>query len=815
MNRPLLFIIAACVASASLQAAQLTPAQALQRAGASPGNVRILSTSSQSALQLLYTATHEGMNTLYVFGSPQGGFAILPADDAVNATVLGYSDTAAFDAATMPDNLRWWLGQYSQEIAMTASRPQAVLSDPGTGPVGYPDIEPLVTARWNQEAPYNLLTPMVSGEHCPTGCVATAMAQVMKKWGYPEHGIGSKTYVASYITHEEVTVDFANTTYDWGAMLDTYDANSPEESKQAVATLMLSCGVASSMSYAPNASGTNYTVASEAMVNYFGYDKALRDLNRNYFGIEEWTSMIYTELSEGRPVLYGGQNDQGGHAFVIDGYRTDGYFHLNWGWGGVSNGYFLVTALNPGEQGVGGSSGGYNLDQAMVLGIRPPVEGSQVIPVVEFMSEFTIADSIYNRASASTVEVYDIRGIFNMSVVGLDLVFGLKLTDGQGNVSYIEAPQSNYLQRGGGLRSYTVAVADFPASGTYKVHPAVRPADSDAWTDALVAIDYRRDYTLTATDSRLVFVPEGEAKLTQTGLTLLTPLYPGHQFALSANLVNKSQEEYYQAVTPVLLRNHSEVGRAEPIAVELEAGQSDRFEWVGEFSSSLSPGTYTLCLVDVANKVIGPGIEVTVKKVPTEEADPFFLSVVINGNEAVSSTESTPAYSNLPEWEAVVTVGNKAGYFNDLVNGGVWYSDHIGLEEIPGSFVGIDPGQTAKVTLTHDFSSLEPDHVYQLRIFGHKKGYFGPHFYFKADPASGISMVDTPDRISLFTDGITEAHVAGPAEIALLTLYDINGRTVATVEGPSVDLGRLTAGVYLLRATDVRGNSATFRLLRH
>lgn len=402
-TRTLCLALASLLAVNLLSARELTPSQALSRA--TPQLKAMSSGTATDTPELQLTLEHNGRPTVYLFSSPDNGFLVLPADDAVRAAVLAYGDGSPHSPqGTIPESMRWWLSQYSEEVAAVAAASVSE-EEPGTGPVGRPEIAPLVSTLWNQTSPYNLLTPEVDGENCPTGCVATAMAQVMKKWNYPAKGTGQHSYFPGGYVTGELSVDFSSVSYDWQSMTDTYSASSPQQSIDAVATLMYSCGVAVNMSYGPNSSGSNYELASNALVSYFGYDKGIRDLSRMYFGIEDRTNLIYDELAAGRPVLYGGRNDNGGHAFVCDGYRPDGYFHFNWGWGGYSNGYFLVMALNPSDQGVGGSVGGYNLGQTIIVGIQPAVAGSEVIPVIEFMSDFDISQDSYQRIEGGRGDV--------------------------------------------------------------------------------------------------------------------------------------------------------------------------------------------------------------------------------------------------------------------------------------------------------------------------------------------------------------------------------------------------------------------------
>ena len=162
---------------------------------------------------------------------------------------------------------------------------------------------------------------------------------------------------------------------------------SSEESGNAIANLMVACGMAAKTNYKLTGSGSTLLKAAKALAANFGYDKYMAVYERDYFTTERWDEMLYNELAAGRAVIYSGRSDvDGGHAFVIDGYSTDGYYHVNWGWDGVYDGYFVITALDP-----RGNNAGFNYDEQMVVGIRPATATSVVRPVLVFQGDMTMA----------------------------------------------------------------------------------------------------------------------------------------------------------------------------------------------------------------------------------------------------------------------------------------------------------------------------------------------------------------------------------------------------------------------------------------
>ena len=605
----------------SLNAAQLTPSQALSRVGVKAHSQQIQSTDADSGVmpQLRLTMEHDGLNTVYVFSrGDNGGYLVVAADDVAPVALLGYADSGEFDATSIPANMQWWLGQYSAEIGFSAQS-DAASADDGDIFAGKAAIEPLLKTTWGQSEPYNALCPVVNGELCPTGCVATAMAQVMKFWNWPEHGVGSCSYVLGH-TGEMLSFDFAATTYKWSDMLDSYGEDASDAAKKAVAELMYSCGVSIEMSYSPSASGGNYLVASRSMVNYFNYDKGLRCLGRDYYGLEEWIDMIYTELSAGRPVLYSGSNTESGHAFVCDGYDGNGYFHINWGWKGLSNGYFQITALNPKDQGIGGSTGGFNINQSMLIGVQPPVEGSEVIPVMQFVSDFSVRSDSYDRATQAEVVFTDRRGVFNQSVGDVEVVLGVRLVDEAGKETYIGALETKNMIPGSAFVNYSIPTADFPKTGTYIVSPVVRTA-SGKWYDMGVKMSNIREQKLTATPTTLTFEDVDEPVVTVSGLKLASDIVPGKDCSITATISNTSADEFYEDIQPVLVQDGKEVAQGLPVAVELLGGDSRLFEWVTAFTPEPALGSYQLHLVNSSGKNVCRPINVEVTDGATSGID--------------------------------------------------------------------------------------------------------------------------------------------------------------------------------------------------
>lgn len=318
----------------------------------------------------------ENASPFYIYNREGGGYVIVSGDDRFGE-ILAYSYSGEIDMQAAPDGLADMLGMYAAAYE--------ALPDSET-PVGVPVmktpiavVEPLLgKIEWGQDAPFNSLTPVSSGTtHFYTGCVACAATQIMRYYSWPTRGTGSKTYTDP-LSKNTLTADFGSTDYLWNSMPAKVPTLVSDQQTEAYSTLAAHFGVAVEMQYEASGSGTYDMLVPFALRSYFGYDAGVRGHVREYYSTSEWMSMIKDELSQGRPVFYGGTSDRGtgGHAFVLDGYDSEGFVHVNWGWYGNSNGYFRINHLDPSSLGEGGGAGGYNLSQDMVTGIRPAQDGS-------------------------------------------------------------------------------------------------------------------------------------------------------------------------------------------------------------------------------------------------------------------------------------------------------------------------------------------------------------------------------------------------------------------------------------------------------
>ncbi|MFA5033841.1 MAG: C10 family peptidase [bacterium] len=374
-------------------------------------------TKSQISVTDNFTESSTKGNLFYIFNFKPNGFVIVSAEDAT-VPILGYSFEGQYTATNHPIQFDEWMDNYKKQIIyvkdnLTKAPRQNVdqwnnlTIEPQYFVKGSKEkaVSPLLTTTWAQEniyggSPiiYNTQCPMIGGTHCLVGCAAVAMGQIMKYFNHPTQGVGSHSYYDTAGCAQTVSADFGATTYDWGNM-PTSLSSSTTNQRNAVGTLLFHCGVAVNMRYGTSASGAYVPSPVYALKTYFSYNENLGIIYRSSYSTDTaWARIMRTELDSSRPVLYSGQGS-GGHAFVMDGYSTNTYFHFNWGWEGSENGYFYLTDLTP-------ASYNFNSSQAAVILIKPAVPTPD-ISVSPDTLRFTWTGSKKRLLSPSTKGITD------------------------------------------------------------------------------------------------------------------------------------------------------------------------------------------------------------------------------------------------------------------------------------------------------------------------------------------------------------------------------------------------------------------------
>jgi hypothetical protein len=412
----------------------------------------------------------------YVFTTNgNGGFIIISGDD-VAKPVLGYSGNGNYDESN--PNLAYWMEMLSQEIAyaienglsqdeQTKAAWQAFENENPVQSQSSGDyVYPLIKTQWDQESPYNNLCPVISGRRTLSGCGATAMAQIMK---YHEHPTTRTVEIPGYTTSSKaIKIDpiTGSTSYDWKNMTDTYSFSSTSVENETVATLMYHCGVSIKMDYDLESSFSYLSDIVVALKNYFDYDDGISFLWKSYYSNSEWLNLLKTEISAGRPVCYRGEGSEG-HIFVCDGYDIHNLFHFNWGWGGYSDGYYELSALNP------ANTAGYNQDQIIMTGIQP--KGAQPNIQLELSSIYANKTSLNSLSESFNITADALKNTGSTDIMNVNLGV-LLYTQDDSCITHRTSPQQMNLHPFYSFTTYTLLSdyslpSDLPA-GIYRLYPA-------------------------------------------------------------------------------------------------------------------------------------------------------------------------------------------------------------------------------------------------------------------------------------------------------------------------------------------------------
>lgn len=405
---------------------------------------------------------------VYAVSYDNNGFVLVSKDDAVSQ-ILGYCDEGAFDYSQMPDAFKEMMTGYDQEIALVAEQTlNGNLASPRK--ITRKAITPLITSKWNQGESsengnvFNWQCPTkfsgLNTYHCVTGCVATAMAQVMYFWKYPQTTqCAIPAYSSNSVSYESLPV----TSFDWENMRDEYlDSDLTDLTSnlaEPIGKLMKYCGYAAKMNYGVSSSGASVQDMFSAMISYFGYNENAKLANRQYYSIDAWNNMLYEELQQGRPVLYSGSSTGGGHQFILDGVDSSGLFHVNWGWGGRYDGYYVINLLNPKTNSTAGASStqdGYSMDHWAVIGLQPETTST--------MKRLTVA-------SLQKYESFLQIGVLNFTNDIIHCGVGAGAIADDGNVTPINGYQPNDLSPNTGL-SKTLFFRDIASTlgdGTFRI----------------------------------------------------------------------------------------------------------------------------------------------------------------------------------------------------------------------------------------------------------------------------------------------------------------------------------------------------------
>lgn len=853
----------ACMAiamSSAVQAEVLQPADALNRAlsqATAPAKAPSRSVAANMQLTGTFNA-NDGLPAAYMFTSDEtdatgnaSAFVLVAADDIVPSMLLGYSDSAPATNGlnSIPPALHRLILDYAAEIeTMRANGIKATPAQSRAEVDTREPVQPLVTTHWNQSAPFNLQCPVVDETfQCVTGCVATAMAQVMNyhKWPKTAHGSNSYTldiynpYTGIITPDITLSMDFNGLTFDWDNMLDDYtytnrpegglDANFSQAQSDAVSTLMKACGFATNLDYSPYETYGYDINVLHALLNYFDYDKSAHIIRRQYTPIADWEQQIYDNLTEYGPVYMSGQST-GGHAFVIDGYSSDRFFHVNWGWGGVSDGYFRLTAMDPSQQGIGAATTtGYNYYQWAMLGIRPNT-GSQTYPPAtlclpgglrSYNTEITDGKLVIN-SHIENFEHYPVSGLMALRLTGYTADYS-EMIPGES----FDLP-ANYSQYGLQFQLPVINGDGIYFAYLYNSDSAhgldnYRLVNTHVSTQPYIALQNEngqwsvlRDFGLSNVTADIVDELTDKTHFvgfpTNVGLKVTNGDTNGNELHGDAMLYIVDKEDNF--IATLSWQN-----------MALTPGESNDYQFYGFFvndeGNNVPAGEYNLCAqVSDANMIYDLGT--------INILDPDAVEPVISVDHVGLSDPGAPVDLSELRVEATVSCSKGARRFNELALG--FYVDSEFVGRYRGYRTYLKEGQWTLVSAYVDVTPQVPEgstlRVCPIEITENNE--FLPldssKYWEYTNNQSGIesTVVDQTSAITFTYDASAAVlNVASMACIRSIEVFNASGSLVLS-ENHSDDMLLQTAlslhamprGAYIVKATANDGQTATCKLLR-
>ena len=708
-------------------------------------------------------------SAFYVFNvGTDDGYVMVSGSD-LTPQVLGYADRGSFDEQALPANMKAWIDGYADQIAyieQTQGSHEAPVPRRSRTPVA-----PLLTSTWDQDEPYNNRCPEYKGKHSMTGCAATALAQVLNYHKYPAQTVSA---IPAYTTttHSIAMPEIPVTTIDWDNMLDSYSGSETDAQKNAVAQLMLLCGQSLQMDYTPDESGTKAVYYAQALTHYFGYEDVSLQL-REAFSTSEWETMIYNEIANNRPVLYNGQTSRGGHAFVVDGCDADGLFHVNWGWSGQSNGYFLLSVLNPyNNEAIGSSSSrdGYSFSQNALTGIRHSTGGK--------LEERLLLDDITNDGDKSytrTSAAADFSGMkvtvkaYNSNSGQLDCQIGLALCDASGSMVKLLGSQSRslaYIDEATCTFS-SISFGSGLSDGIYYIVPVCKTATADDWKPCWGSSVNR----ITATVSGLkLTLTEPTASLSGT-IAATGNKQKNTTVNLQAQITNSGT--YFNGYVYLLVNNSLAGGRI----FEAEVGATVTFD------IDYTPTTTGIKHLTLAYRTNTDYVPIATSSMTvTSGADDQLLGsiTVTNANSAGniegSTVNFTATFTNISDRDFSGYLYAKLYQYDNSLN--QWVN-----KATKNANTTIAVGSSG--TLTETFGSLEAGGMYYLL-----QGY----------SADGIKITDIEEGMAIF-------NVVAPTAVRTIRTgsqpFDVYTTTGYKVRRQVTSLRDLPAGIYIVNGRKV------------
>lgn len=833
-----LLLASALLAAQPMVAAQLTPQQALARVSGQKANIQAIETSPVFTAR----AADSDAAAFYVFNnSASDGYTIVSASEQT-MPILGYTTSGSFDYDNLPPAMKWWLEEYRKQIeyaeSHNSSAENTIRLQQAESENDRTDINPIVQSTWNQGSPYNIYCPELMGVKAPTGCVATAMAQIMRYHQWPEKGTGSNSYTYEYTytsngqtikASAQEEMDFSTLTFNWSDMTYSYNNNSTNKQKYAVATLMHACGVSVNMGYGQSASGAQSRNLPTAYITNFNYDKSAFYYERKFFTSAQWDELIYNEIAAGRPVHYSGHNESSGHSFVCDGYQTGGFYHINWGWGGTSDGYFRLSALDPSTQGIGGSASGYNMSQGAVVNIQKPLPSSDYTYSIVSSAGLSTQDGTVSRNTKISLypngQSKEVSGtvFYNNSAVAISNVYyGVRIKNrATGQSSNVASFSYSNLGTNRGFLSISFSGTYIENAGDYEVYPAYSLDKGSTWNDVMIQKDAPQYILLTVTDSEIkVSTPSNEANLSGTITQLPGQMVENGLYTVNASVTNSGSyfnSDIYASFLILNSNNTASIAKIGGASVtEIESGSTVDIEIPVNTSDLTAGNQYHFALLA---KSASDTYKIISQILPVEITEQGSMTVglaienVTNGRVPMNNIRIKGSARSL-NGSFCNTI--QLVIFENFDDDGDGYVNGVG--SVQTEVLNIPSGSTVNFKAVGSITNGQVGRQYYVRprINGQNVG--NPVVFTLGDEETGIETVsaDNSGKLAVTPNPTAGfAKVSAGASIKSVAVYSLQGAVMLTRQfdgndtSVEIDVADLAAGHYLLRALTTDGAEAT------
>lgn len=762
MKKKLVFLVVALLTSFGAGATVVDRQQAAQQARDFMAKNFSKSATRSAAQTVNLNSVETGQPLVYAFNVEGGGFVLVAGDDCAPA-ILGFSETSAIDPTDIPEGMKDLFAQYQLEMETMSRAGVRAAEMENLGP----EIQHLMQSEWGQSAPYNYMCPVhdkSNGEgkaRSLTGCVATAMAQIMYYHKYPSEISGMP---AGYYNAKKKTTYkqfLAGRGLDWDDMLPTYgtrdDVGGTQDQQDAVAKLMRHIGASICMNYSPESSTSWDVAAYMSFVNFFNYDaQTIKFVHRKDYDYTDWCKMIYKELSEKRPVYYGGGSNSDGHAFVVDGYWEADYFRINWGWyGSGKTGAFRLSLCNPNKKYEGGGSGdaGYTSRQAAIIGLQPGKGDQYLAPQMSGSFRWG-GDYTYVRKSADedfnlTESIY--QNLFNYSSGQQTFDYGIIVNDAKGEPVQVQLPlNSNTVQRkvsrGRGRFFYSEPMmvgANLP-DGDYKMQFFYRIEGEEEWRRPLL----EQEVSFKIRGNELTFDSRPDWLSVKMDIEPQTDKKTPH-YKVTVTLENQSTDQTFHRSIRLGREDLENRGREEyGFAVTLEPGEKTTVDMSYETDRFVTPRLYLSSLEDGSplSESTVTGASDTWRPEAGSWEGAFNLS-----SDLKKQSDGTYVLKTDDSYEVCYTLKNigktDLGGYLELVDSIYSASGEYDTEEYAadGGTLSMKPGESGELKLTIH-NDDDPDMVHKVSLVSYDENQ-RPIVYaatepFVIQPVYDLSMTD-------------------------------------------------------------------------